>query len=1278
MQFITNGPDIPDKLLQSHEEGKLAFFCGAGISYPAGLPGFKGLVEDIYNLCGTNLLAIEEDAFKRGQYDIVLELLERRLPGGRIKVRQALVEALKPNLDREGAVNTHASLLKLARDKEDKLRLVTTNFDRLFHIAAEQNKQLFQTYVAPNLPVPKKSRWDGVVYLHGLLPDSSENLKNNLLNQLIVSSGDFGLAYLIERWAARFVSDLLHNYDVCFVGYSINDPVLRYMIDAMAAERTLGENTPQAWAFVGHKSEQEKKITGEWTAKGVTPILYQTEENSHLLLHNTLHKWAEIYYNGILGKEHIIATHALMHPAKSTQQDDFVGRVLWALSDPSGLPAKRFAELNPAPPLDWLFEVFSNKDLCYRILNYLGFSFFSKEEKSSLMFNLVHRPTLQLDSQPIFLASRQDINSKWDKVIFHIACWLTDHYLDDPRLIIWIAKQGGQLHKSWARLIEHRLKKLAELEKEDKKDELENIRKQSPKAIPRPIMRTLWSFYLSKRVGLSFDDYDLLRWKERVKQDGLTAMLRMELRELLTPRLLIRDSFFLYERDMEPQNNIEDIWQYLNWDWGVAIEHQALYRLYFSDDTWKNHSPKLINELQQLLLDALDLMRELHDADDFEDKSFIHMQSISPHRQNSELHGWTLLIKLLRDAWQEINVGNVEQAACIAQSWFSIPYPTFKRLAFFAASKNEGISSQQWVDWLLQDNAWWLWHIGVQREKFRLLVERGMSLTGDIQEKLENAILAGPPRKMYREDLEKSEWQKIKEDEVWLHLAKLQSSGLTLGAAAIQQLNALSNNYPEWKLANNERDEFSIWTTGTGDPDFEENLYIEEAPQTQDELLCWLRQSHADSQLFYKDNWKEVCRLNFSHAFSALCTLAENNEWPIARWRDALYVWSEDDLIIKSWKNVAPIIISIPNNFLKELLHSVAWWLEKSSKTHEENQDILLELCRRILELSSTIKDDDFSAQSSFNKAINHPVGLITEALINIQSSHHPEDNEGILSEIKPMFTDICNTNKVNLQAGRVILSTQLVFLFRLDPSWTKAHLLLLLDWSNSEEARAAWTGFLFSPRPYIPLWQEIKPQFLETAKHCAELIEHPEQYAIFLTHMALDPMDGYKLDDFSQAMAHLPKEGLEECARTLLQAFDSIAEVQRKVYWKEHIVPFWQKVWPKKRELATPEISAILFRMILIEPEIFPDAFDLIKDWLQPHKYHSDLLELSKSGLCKQHPGLVLELLNLIIPEEITGFYSLTDYLRACLDEIRSTDANLVNDPRYRRLDEFERKNRL
>ena len=66
MQFVTNGPDIPDALLQAHEEGRVVFFCGAGISYPAGLPGFKGLVEQIYRLNGTALSDIEREAFERG------------------------------------------------------------------------------------------------------------------------------------------------------------------------------------------------------------------------------------------------------------------------------------------------------------------------------------------------------------------------------------------------------------------------------------------------------------------------------------------------------------------------------------------------------------------------------------------------------------------------------------------------------------------------------------------------------------------------------------------------------------------------------------------------------------------------------------------------------------------------------------------------------------------------------------------------------------------------------------------------------------------------------------------------------------------------------------------------------------------------------------------------------------------------------------------------------------------------------------------------------------
>src|SRR6185312_6820987 len=220
---------------------------------------------------GTPPSDIEREAFDRGQFDATLDLLERRLPGQRVAVRRALAQALNPKLRRKGATDTHAALLRLARSREGALRLVTTNFDRVFQTAAKRTGQGFQTYGAPMLPIPKNSRWNGLVYLHGLLPVKADD---TALNRLVVTSGDFGLAYLTERWAARFVSELFRNYVVCFVGYSINDPVLRYMMDALAADRMLGEVTPQAWALGDFEPGQQHRKTIEWGAKGVTPILY--------------------------------------------------------------------------------------------------------------------------------------------------------------------------------------------------------------------------------------------------------------------------------------------------------------------------------------------------------------------------------------------------------------------------------------------------------------------------------------------------------------------------------------------------------------------------------------------------------------------------------------------------------------------------------------------------------------------------------------------------------------------------------------------------------------------------------------------------------------------------------------------------------------------------------------------------------------------------------------------------------------------------------------------
>ena len=1274
MQFITNGPDIPDALLQAHEEGRVVFFCGAGISYPAGLPSFKGLVEKIYQLTGTDFQDIEREAFDRRQFDATLDLLERRLPGQRSAVRSNLAQALTPKLRRKGAIETQAALLRLACSREGKLRLVTTNFDRVFHAAAKRTGQKFQAYAAPMLPIPKNSRWDGLVYLHGLLPEKQDD---TALNRLVVTSGDFGLAYLTERWAARFVSELFRNYVVCFVGYSINDPVLRYMMDALAADRMLGEVTPQAWALGDCEpgKEQHKTKTNEWKAKGVAPILYEvpTGSDDHSALHKTLHAWAKTYCDGVQGKEAIVVRYALTRPQNSTQQDDFVGRMLWALSDKSGLPAKLFADFEPAPPLDWLLDAFSDEER-FQYSDLVRFGVPPCDEvDDKLRFSLICRPAPYPLAPRMLLAFAGIASTQWDDVMRHLARWLVRH-LNDPRLIIWIAQRGGQLHDRLSWLIEHELDRLASLERDGKSPKLDEIGLQVPMAGPGPLMRTLWRLLLSGRVKSSRHGPDLYRWKNRLKREGLSTTLRLELRELLAPKVVLKKPFHWSEEE-EPRGAPTHLRQLVSWELVLAADHVHLALPDFNDEHWKSAMPQLLEDFQQLLRDALDLLRELGEADDRSDRSCWDLPSISAHGQNRGFRDWVSLIELLRDAWLAVLGTDSARAARIARTWFDLPYPTFKRLALFAASLDDCVPPEQWVNWLLADDAWWLWSTDTMREVCRVFVSQGQHLTEAAKECLESAILAGPPRKMFRDDLEPERWQYLVACSVWLRLAKLNASHLVLGATAAARLAELSNAHPRWQLASNERDEFSHWVSGTGDPDYEENLTIDIAPRKRRELVQWLKKSPPNRPFFNEDRWRDVCRKHLLNSLYALCDLASEEDWPADRWRDALQVWSERRLMLRSWQYAAPWVQTMPDAVLQNIAHAVTVWIRTVSESIDQHEEILLDLCRRVLDLpleaDTGILRNGEPLDQPVTEAINHPVGHVTQALINLWFKRKPNDGDQLPTEIAPFFTQICDAQEAKFRHGRVLLGSRLIALFRVDRNWTEQYLLPLFSWNNPDEAKAVWEGFLWSPRLYAPLLVAFKPQFLESTNHYGELGEHRQQFATFLTYAALSPTDGYTMDEFRSAFGVLPQEGLEECAQALLWALEGAAE-QYEEYWKNRIRPFWLHVWPKSRDLATSRIAEFLARLIIASRAEFLAVLEAVQDWLQPIEHpHNVICLLHESDSCSKYPAGALRLLSAVIDNQPWA----PPELGQCLDQIAKAAPQLVHDAQYNRIREYFRR---
>ena len=1279
MQFVPNGPDIPDSLLQAHEEGHVVFFCGAGISCQAGLPGFDGLVKCIYRNLAEEPDPNEKEAYEKKRFDETLDLLERRITGQRTAVRNALAQVLKPNLRRKGDIETHRALLNLARSRDGYLRLVTTNCDRVFEDTAKRTRQPHNVYAAPMLPIPKDSRWNGLVYLHGLLPNKPDD--DIALNQLVITSGDFGLAYLTERWAARFVGELFRNYTVCFVGYSIDDPILRYMMDALAADRMMGAISSKAYAFGDYHPGQELEKKVEWAAKGVTPILYNNSKD-HAVLHKTLKAWSKTYCDGVRGKERIVLENALAKPSESIIQDDFVGRMLWALSDKSGIPAKRFAEFNPVPSLEWL-KVFSEERYKHDDLNRFGVPSHSAVDEK-LRFSITNRPAPYDLAPRMALVSDDSIHCGLDMVMFNLSQWLTRH-LNNSNLILWITERGNKLHKVFAWQIEQKFDLYTKMERDGKIAELEEIRKNAPNAIPTPFMRKLWRLLLSNHIKY-LPRYDIYQWVQRLLQEPFTFSMQLELRELLAPKIKLEKPFLFPSNGVSKSTESKPSVQ-------CKLELATDYvrsALPIDQKQWQESLPLLFDDFQRLLCDALDLLTELGQYDDYMNDLFFALPSISSYRRNNHTNildenSWTLLIELVWDAWLSIRNNNIKRAAQIAQAWFKFPYPTFKRLALVAAIQTDCIAPEHWVDWLLANNKELLWCCDTQWETIRLLELQGKNLSLGTKARLEEEILVGPPPKpkTFFDDISEGDKQKI-DYSIWWRLAKLKKSGVPLGKVARNRLNTLSKKYPEWQISDNECGGVITWTIGPCKPNHIVDMVGDTVPTRRLNLVKWLKQPpEGINRHFSEDKWRGICRKHALNVGYALFDLVKEGVWPIPRNKKyleyALYAWAEKvPQCRRTWLYFASQVQTWDDSILRDILYGFTQWLEKAAQVSNQHENILLELCRRVMKMSpmpelDVVRYNDPSDQP-ISDAINHPIGHVTQVLLSLWFKRKPEDGDLLPGDIKPIFTELCDTHNDHFRHGKVMLTVQLISLFRVDPQWTKQHLLPLLDWTkNQAEAKALWAGFFWSPRLFQPLMIALKSQFLETAKHYVELGDAQQHFATFLTVVALDHTKNYKPKDFKQAISSLTQKGREEVAHTLVEALKTAEH--REYYFENSIRPFLQNIWPKDSKYVSSNIVESLAWLCIEARGAFPLAVETVFDWLKEKRieYPARIIipSLQESDLCAKFPDKALSFLDTILHDN----HLYGSKLRQCLDAIEKSKPILAKQSKFIRLREYERQ---
>jgi SIR2-like domain len=122
------------------------------------------------------------------------------------------------------------------------------------------------------MPQPKASGFRGVLHLHGRLADNRPGV-NLPETDLVLTSAEFGDAYLRSGWASRYVYDLVRAHTVVLAGYEADDPPMRYLLEVLEADRGRFSDLHKVFAFAPSKHHEENLTAELWKAKGVEPIL---------------------------------------------------------------------------------------------------------------------------------------------------------------------------------------------------------------------------------------------------------------------------------------------------------------------------------------------------------------------------------------------------------------------------------------------------------------------------------------------------------------------------------------------------------------------------------------------------------------------------------------------------------------------------------------------------------------------------------------------------------------------------------------------------------------------------------------------------------------------------------------------------------------------------------------------------------------------------------------------------------------------------------------------
>jgi SIR2-like domain len=1240
MRFLPHGPSIPDDLLLARDQGRVIFFCGAGVSRArANLPDFFGLARSVISTLGVEADSPAVKLIREAQEiesrvgvagvisaDRIFGLLERDFR--KEDIEHAVAASLKPSKNSD--LTAHRILLDLATTSSGAVQLVTTNFDRLF----EDCGRKINFWQPPRLPDPMRpDEINGIIYLHGRAnPDytSSEG------DGFILSSSEFGRAYLSDGWATNFIREIIRKYVVVFVGYSADDPPVQYLLEA------LRKTTGKLEATYAFQFGDQDEAAARWRHKGVQSIHYSASEG-HAALWTTLEAWADRARNPDEWHTKIIEA---ARRGPSALQAHERGQIAHVVSTNEG--AKKFFSGENPLSADWLC-VFDRQR---RFAKPGGPFSFRRKGPYVDPFDLYGLdsdvPPTKIDEEDHY-TKREVPTNAWDAFeinhfdrplvrdehlaslrgqwaahsprlvprIGQLGVWLAE-VCDQPAAIWWAAHQSS-IHKSILNVIIWRLKR-------------SEIRLQ-------PQIRKAWSFLIDSWTKPENDFYD--DWyalKDQIENSGWSEASVRSLGQLLRPRLLVEHDTWGGPTPPPIDEKIEDITQLMRLD----VRYPDMPEKLDVPDPWVG---QVVRVLRQNLEVAVSLENEIGKSG---------LSDISPIHVDDEIDngvrrtfGISAHVIQYCDFFSQLAALDKQAARREFDAWPTDEDSVFARLRIWASGKSAIVPDKEFVSVIesLSDSAFW--NVRHQRDLLLVIKARWRKIDVSSRRAIEQRLLVGPKR--WRGEKAAS-FQRRKD---WMRLDRfhwLIDSGCAFSRNLRSQLALIHASVPDWSVKSGEGAADSLegrsgWVQTNLD-----HTALSDTPLPLVLSRAQELSGRSDNFLVENDPFAGLVAKSPVRALRALTYAAKRSSFPEWAWRRFLSPSSRKSDSDRFSKLLGERISGYPEENVALFLRSATDWFCCVSENLTDKCFTTFDKC--VVKLISILESQPDLGISGLvrnpigrdwaTEAINSPSGKIAEALLNDLNKRNLTRETGLPDSWMAHAERILRLRGDLRRYSLVIFSRNINWLYYVDPSWSKDNLLNALRGDDNDDRDAAWSGFLWGAvLPSKELFIQTKSEMLAFA---LDPITSRRSFVDVIAGFVLagwgstdeDSGDRYITDEEMRNL--LLRSDDEFRIRTLwhLQRWSGEDKDETQKKWSYELQKLLT-IWPRQISVKSDAVSARLCELAFESNDHFPVVAPLVIPLISKmERGHLMLPELRRPGssILERFPKLVLDLLYAVLSE--------------------------------------------